>query len=261
MAGESISQGGRIIGRSFKLMYEYLGMTMVISAFWFILALIPTGATFLTMAALPGPPSFLIFAVVCIFLFGPVTAATYSMTHSMVQREGVGVLDFFRRLRQFYFRSVKLTIAMGAILGILLVDLRFFLGSGVTWMEYLSILWLYLILFWLLMAQYVFPVTVKQERKLLDTLKVAALLALDNVVVSLMLLIVGVALIFVSIWLQVPLLLFMAGTLGFLHCAGMDEILGKYGRSQGGADEAADEPDPDGGLVDGTAVQEEKVDV
>ena len=44
---------------------------------------------------------------------------------------------------------------------------------------------MYFIAFWVLVTQYAYAVLVRQDRKVWDVIKVAALLALDNVVASL----------------------------------------------------------------------------
>jgi Predicted integral membrane protein len=228
LAGESIAQGADIVKRSFRNVYDYLGMTMVMSAAWFLIGFFPSALTFLVMIQVPAINSFLIFAVVSSLLLGPVTAATYSLASAMVQGEYVTLRDYWARFVKHYKRSVGLTAAMLGVLAILVVDLIFFMNSQVAWMQYLSVLWVYFLIFWALMAQYVYVALVRQDRKVWEAMKVAALLALDNIVASLMVAITGALVIAVSVWMRVPLLLFLAGTLAFLHCTAFEIIVGKY---------------------------------
>lgn len=233
MAGESIAQGANIIKRSFRSVYDYLGMTMVMSSIWFLIALMPTALTFLVMVQVPAINSFLLFALVSSLLLGPVTAATYGMASAMVQGEYVQVRDYISRLRMYYKRSAQVTAAMLGVLAILVIDLVFFMHSGVAWMQYLSVLWVYFIVFWALVAQYVYVVLVRQDRKAWDVIKVSALLALDNVVASLIVALASALVVVVSLWMRVPLLLFLAGTLAFLHCTAFETVVAKYSGNSG----------------------------
>lgn len=224
---------------------------MVLSFFWYVLAFIPARLVYAVVEELPAINTYLIFCLVVVFLSGPFTAAVYSMVHSMLQGETVAPLEYFTRFRKHYRTSVKLTLALVIIFVILRVDLQFFLTNDIPWMQYVSVVWIYLTLFWLLMIQYVYPVMVRKERSLLDTLKVSALLALDNIVVSLMVFVTGLLVLFLCILTQIPALLFMAGTLSFLHVTALNTIITKYGRGEAqDADDASDrqvESTPDGG--------------
>lgn len=233
MAGESIAQGADIVKRSLRSVYDYMGMTMALSAIWFLIAFMPTALTFLVMLQVPAINSFVLFALAASLLLGPFTAATYGMASAMVRGEYVEIRDFLRKLRAHYKRAVQVTAALLLILAILVIDLIFFMNSGTAWMQYLSILWVYFIAFWVLVAQYAYAVLVRQDRKALDVIKVAALLALDNVVASLIVAVASVLVVVISLWLGVPLLLFLAGTLAFLHCTAFEIVVAKYDRSSG----------------------------
>lgn len=231
MAGESIAQGGRIAARAFRHVYDYLGMTMAMSSAWFLIGLLPTGLSFLVMLQVPAINSFLIFALFAVALLGPLTAAMYKLTSSVVQGDYVAFRDFFTAFRRHYKRAAGLAAALLALLAILVIDLQFFMSSKIPWMQYLSVLWIYFIIFWALMAQFAYAVLVRQERSVLQTLKVSALLALDNIVASLIVAIVGALVVAISFWMRVPLMLFLGGTLAFLHCTAFDVLVQKYGGS------------------------------
>lgn len=234
LAGESVRQGWRIISRGFRGAYDYMGMNMVLSSLWFFIGLAPAGLAFLVMLQLPSVASALIFGLVCTFILGPVTAGVYSMSTSMLLGEHVLIREFFRHLRDHYRRSAWATAALLIILAILLVDLAFFLRSETAWLQVLSIIWVYFLAFWALAAQCVYPLVVRKKRRTLETLKMAALLVLDNLVATLLLGLAGLVVTALCVLLQVPVVLFFAGTLSFLHVAALDELLLKYGQSDGG---------------------------
>lgn len=233
MAGESIAQGANIVKRSFRSVYDYLGMTMVISSIWFLIGFMPAALTFLVLVQVPAINSFILFVLASSLLLGPFTAATYSMASSMIQGEQVEIRDYLPKLRMHYKRSAQVTAAMLGILAILVVDLVFFMNSGNAWMQYLSVLWVYFIVFWGLVAQYAYAVLVRQDRRVWDVIKVSALLALDNVVASLIVGVTSALVIVICLWMRVPLLLFLAGTLAFLHCTAFEAVVAKYGQSSG----------------------------
>lgn len=239
MAGESLAQGADIVKRSFKSVYDFMGMTMFLSAVWFLIGFMPTALTFLVMVQVPAINSFLLFALAASLILGPLTAATYSMTSSMVQGQHVEIRDYWSKLRTHYKRSALVTAALLVILAILVIDLIFFMNSGNQWLQYLSVLWVYFIAFWVLVTQYAYAVLVRQDRKVWDVIKVAALLALDNVVASLIVAFASVLVVAISLWMRVPLLLFLAGTLAFLHCTAFEIVVAKYDRNSepGGSSE------------------------
>lgn len=237
MAGESLAQGKRIFSRTFRGTYEYLGMIMVLSAVWFFFALAPAGWTLMVMVQVPSVATIVIFMLVVTFLSGPVSAAVSSMTTSLVQKEMILAREIFQRFAKYYLPAAKTTALMTILLGILVVDLIFFITREVAWMQFVGVIWVYFIIFWLLMGQYIFPLIVRREPKTWETLKLAALLALDNLVATFVAALIGLLVTVLSGVLQVPILLFFGGILAFLHSVTLDEVIDKYGRSQESADE------------------------
>ena len=61
-----------------------------------------------------------------------------------------------------------------------------------------------------------------------ETMKVAALLALDNIVASLMVAVTGAIVIAVCLWMGFRFCSFLRGRLAFLHCTAFEIIVGKY---------------------------------
>lgn len=248
MAGRSIAQGGRVVGRGFKHAYELAGTNIVLSVLWFVFALMPVLLTSIVAVDLPGVNSIIIAIAALLMFFGPVTAMVYSIAYAAMRRETSGIFrEVYSRLKTHFSDSIKVTAAMFAILAVLYVDLLFFSQSNTVWIQYISVFWLYLILFWALMFQYLYPVMVREQRKkrkvkVLEVLKMSALLALDNMVASFVILAAGVAFVWISLLFRVPVLLFLAGTLGFLHVTALDTIIKKYteGKKDTGEDTEAD---------------------
>ena len=237
MAGESISQGWGIVSRGFRKAYDYFGTVMIISTIWFFLGLFPTWLSFLVFVQVPAINSLGIFLVCAFFLLGPLTAAVYSITDVLFRGDEVHYKEYFTHLKKHYKRSVRVTAAMGILLAILVVDLLYFLQLQFGFLQLVSVLWMYLILFWLMMMQYVYPLLVRREVGTWEILKMGALLAMDNIVATLIVGLFSVIVVVASYYLRVPLMLLMVGVIAFLHNAALDELLRKYPRAQ-----ALDEP-------------------
>ncbi len=140
------------------------------------------------------------------------------MASWMVRGEYVLIRDYFRAYRRHFKRAVGLAAVLLLILEIISFYLRFFLFGPIPWLQYFAVMWVYFLIAWALMSQYAYAALVRRERTVWQTLKVAALLALDNIVASLVVLLAGGVLVVLSVWLAVLLVLFLGGTLAFLHC-------------------------------------------
>ncbi len=249
MTGESLRLGWTIIARAFRNMYDYMGLTMLLSSVWFLVGLVPPAFAaylvylFSSATGMPHLGAYMLFGLVSVGLFGPVTAATYAVTDAVIRREEVGLRDFFRFLREHYLRGASLTAALEFILAVLIVDIVFFASLPHAWAGYLVFLWLYFVVFFAFMASYAYPLAVRRKAGLFQTLKAAFLLAADNLVVSLLVALTALAFGAASLFLQAPFLLFFGGTIAFLHCVALDEVMKKYAamRQQKGEAETSDE--------------------
>lgn len=241
MTGVSLAQGWRIIARGFRAVYDYAGTVMLISTFWAFLGFFPTMLAFLVLVQVPHLMSILIFGLLAVTLLGPMTAGVYSVADAILQGDEVLVRDYWGHFTRHYKRAAVVTAVIMIILGILAIDVLFFWLAGTTLTRMVSAFFAYLILFWFMAAQFVFPLIVRRSPRLLETLKMAALLALDNIVVSLMVVLAGAVVVAISSFLRVPIMLFMAGTLGFLQTAALDELLRKYSKSRTDSDGAEKE--------------------
>ena len=86
----------------------------------------------------------------------------------------------------------------------------------------------YMLVFWALMNVWFFPLLVQRPRKVTAILKQAALLALDNLVVSWMITLMSVLVLVVSFFLRVGLVLFLIGGIATFQDLGFLKILDRY---------------------------------
>lgn len=238
--GEALAQGWRAVTRGMRGAYDYAGTNMILSSIWFFLGFFPTMLTFLVFVQVPALNSLLIFGIVAATLLGPLTAGVYSVCDALLQGEEVTIREYFSHFRRHYTRALASSAAMGAILAVLVLDVLFFGQLGTRLGQVISVFWMYLIFVWCLTIQFVFPLIVRRDLTVWQTLKTAVLISLDNTVSTLLITLVAAVVAAVSYFLRFPLMLFMAGTLGFLHCAALDELLLKYRRARD-EDESAKE--------------------
>lgn len=239
MAGESLRSSGRIFVTAMRGAYEHLGMVLFCSFVWFALAFMPTTFSISFARQVPCILTFLVVFLVAVFLASPVMTAVCSVARSLMDGDEPGVGEFWRRLGVHYWLTVKTSASMLIVLVVLIVDIVFFLSSSKRIVQWIAVPWLYLLLFWLLIATYVFPLIAHERVGLLKLLKRAALLALDNLVITIIVLLEA-ALIAVVCWLLLfPVIVLLGGTLGLLLVTALAEVLRKYEKGPHGAPEDA----------------------
>ena len=228
MAGESLRSSGRIFINSMRSTYEHLGMVLYISLVWFALAFLP-GTFFISFARqAPCLLTFLLVFLVIVFLAAPMSVAVCSVAQALLNREDPGMGDLWRRFRAHYWLTVKASAAMLTLLIVLVVDIVFFLSSSRRIVQWIAVPWFYLLIYWLFMTLYIAPLIAREQVTLLELLKRAALLVLDNLVVTVASLL-EVLLVFVLCWLlQFPVFVLQGGVLALLLVTALNEVLGKY---------------------------------
>lgn len=217
-----------ILSQTGRQIYDFLGITILISALWAVLGFAPL-FFFVNVAALsPNLVTILIPIVLLIFWTVPLTSAAYSMTASLMDKDEVWMRDFFRRIGPYYKKSLGASAVAGTVLIILVIDVIYFSGAESPFLRWLAVFWYYLIAFWFFALQYLFPLIVQMQDGVWKTLKKAVLIAMDNVIVSVLLFIVGVAFAYMSVLLYMPFILLFMGCLSTMHNIALVEILKKY---------------------------------
>lgn len=229
MAGESLQSGVRVFTKSLKQSYEHLGMVLVTSIIWFALAFMPTAFLISFAYQAPCVVTFLAVAIEIVFLAGPVTTAMCSVAGALIRSEAVYLREIWSHFRRNYSLSVKVSATMLVIIFVLIVDVVFFLSSSKRIVQWLSVPWLYLILYWAMMTTYIFPLMAHQRVRLLKILQRAALLVLDNLVVTIMVMLEALLIVAASGLLLFPVVFLLGGVLALLLATALAEVLEKYG--------------------------------
>lgn len=228
MAGQSFSKSWLILRKGIRYSYDYIGMVMAASALWFFIGLMPLLAVTTFHTHISNPVVFGIAIVLTLVTLGPATAAVHAMMARILDKEEVLVREFFRHFRHFFARSVGLVLLGVLILAILASDFVFTINHPNKFVRMLSGIWIYFFIFWALMSNYIFPFLVNQDIGVFLAMKRAALLALDNLVVTILLTVSVVLVAGISIILAAAVLLLMMGIIAFLQNIAYRVLMQKY---------------------------------
>ncbi|NMB11789.1 MAG: DUF624 domain-containing protein [Firmicutes bacterium] len=240
MAGQSISKSWLIFRKGIRHSYDYLGMVLATSALWFFVGFLPILVVTAFSQYIQNPIVVGIAIVLTPVTFGPATAAVHAMITRILDREDVAVREFFGHFRRFFGRGLGLILLNVLILAILGSDFVFTINNPNKIIRMLSGIWIYFFIFWALMSNYIFPFLVNQDIGVFLTMKRAALLALDNIVVTIFLTIAVVIVMVLSVVLAAPVLLLMMGIIAFLQNVGYRELMQKYDTEPEQAQEPAE---------------------
>jgi len=164
----------------------------------------------------------------------PATAGVYYLANQLAKGETVSFSLFVQGMRRYFGRSWLLAIIVLVISVLLVGNLLFYANFANQWVRLISVFWGYVLLFWLAMLIYLFPLLIEQETKsLLLILRNAALLVLDNLAFTLTLGILLLLFLLLNVALAVPLLLIVMSGLAVIQSKALLTVLEKYGEPTG----------------------------
>src|SRR5690554_2289208 len=205
----------RVFVQALKTGYEHIGKVMLYNLFWFALGFSPV----LLMTYLPIESNvfYLGSIIVTFFTLGGSTVAVHYVMNRVISGEEVVVKDFWIGFKKFFVRGSVLLFL--AILGftILVFNIWFSGNYPSTVFLILSGFWIWGIIYWYAMQQFVFPFLTQQDIGFFLTLKRAALITLDNPLASGILVVISLIIIILSTVLAAPILIFVASFLAILQ--------------------------------------------
>ncbi len=212
--------------------YENLGMTIVGSSLWFLIGFTPlfffVGVLVRTWSLWLSLP----FLLVVIFTFGPATVGVHALLEPLVWREdnpiGTTTREYFRGFRRYYWQSVGLVALNGLLVAILAVDIGFFATRSEFLMRSLAVIWLYILLFQLVVANFYFPFLIRQRLGPLAAVKKSALFVLDNPGISFAVSAEILVLFAVSVVLPVLLFVLFMGVAAFVQAYAFKAVMRRY---------------------------------
>jgi len=164
----------------------------------------------------------------------PATAGVYYLANQLAKGETVSFSLFVQGMRRYFRRSWLLAIIAVVISVLLVGNILFYANFANQWVRLISVFWGYVLLFWLAMLIYLFPLLIEQsDKSLLLILRNAALLVLDNLAFTLTLGILLLLFLLLNVALAVPLFLMAMSGLALIQSKALLTVLEKYGEPTG----------------------------
>lgn len=220
-----------ILWQSVAGLYDDLFPLVGMNLIWLLLS-VPIVVVVTTILLLLGVPSAgAIFPGIFLALFAPNPASVglYNYANVLVKDEHVEFDLFWSGLRAYWRRSLALFAISVAVVVLLAVNLVFYLTSGASFLKLVAILWIYALVLWFIMMMYMNPLLVEQENKSLKLIiRNAFILAIDNLIPSIVLLIILVIISALSVALPLLVALLTGSFLALVETRAVLAYLEKY---------------------------------
>lgn len=208
----------RALKMAFWVLYDHLGKLVLANLIWAAAVLAPglIGWAALTSGQRPialviGAPA---MVLACGVMLPVITAGLAHMIKGLIETQDGSVLDLFSGIRLYGLRALGIGLFYGVACSSLIVSVWFYatkLRDTAPWIGYtISALALWCLAFAGLMAMLVMPALVQKKAPVFATLRLAALLVLDNPLFC-----IGLALQFmvlIGLSLMPPVLLLLSGS-------------------------------------------------
>lgn len=220
-----ISQAWKLVVTALKFCWDNLTVLVLLNLVWFFIWLAPV---FLASIIPENFLLFLIATVLSLVLLGPTSAAIQYLLNRIVKGKEVSVAEFKNGFKIFFWRSELIVVVSFLILLVIVFFFTLTSQNPVTFIRLFSGIWLYLVLFWLLLFQFLFPFLVHQNIGVKLLLRRTVVLVLDNLLISLLLLLLSGLITAISIFTIIPMVILWFSVLGIMQNFIMVELLKKY---------------------------------
>ena len=223
----SFGQSWRTFFRGFKISYEHIGKVMLTNLIWFAVGFAPLLA-FSYLPFLQRDAFFIVAIVIGLVTMGGATGAVHYRMNRVVLGEETSLKDMWEGFKLYWLRgTILITLAILGFL-LLLFNMWFSQNYPTTLFMILSGLWIWGIIFWFALNQFVFPFLTNQDIGVIKTLKRSALIILDNPLTTLVLLVLSVIVVALSLVFAAPLLIFVASFLAIVQNSFYHAMMAKY---------------------------------
>jgi uncharacterized membrane protein YesL len=223
-----------VAARAVVAFYNDLFVYISMSLLWWI-----TGGFFVAVAAVVGLMFFVSggpwwIAPVLAIPAGPAIMAITAATRQTRHGRAADRHDYLDAFRANWKAGLLLTTLGMVVLSLLLLNLIFYAFQTTTLLRVLSVVWGYLVLFWVSMQFYIYPFHQALEHPSLGhSLRMSALATLANPLFSVLLLLVAFLLTAVSAVLVVLLVIAWPGLMALTGEYGLQLLLDRAGVKQG----------------------------
>jgi hypothetical protein len=221
--------------------WDRLGLVIAVSVTWTALLFIPLSIGYWLPSTLPVPVRYAVILLTAAWIGAAPTAGAFAVAQRVAAQREATYADFWREGLQWFWPALRLSLLHQVVLGLIAINLRFYLLLGSLAGKIGCLLCLYALLFFLMMAVYHWPLLAAQESGIFDepgrrakrgalaVMRRAFFLAMGRPFYSLGLLTVLLlisALLFAT--LALPALLWI-GTMAMLAAAANRALLIQYG--------------------------------
>lgn len=223
----TFGQSWRTFVHALKLSYDHIGKVMLTNFIWFCVGFGPMLA-FSYLPFLQNDLFFYLSVILSFITMGGATAFVHYRMNRVVRGEETSFRDLWEGFKLYWLRGTGLVLLAVLALFILTFNIMFSQNYPTVVFTILSGLWIWGIIFWIALHQFVFPFLVNQNIGVFLTLKRAALIVLDNPLPSLVLLVSSALVAVLCTVLAAPLLVFVASFLALLQNCFYHELMVKY---------------------------------
>jgi uncharacterized membrane protein YesL len=169
---------GHVLRATLSQAWDYAHLVIAGSLLWGISLAAPMLATAFLRDLRVAVPLFYVLGALTV---GPATVALYGMSEAMARRELPGLGAFFEALRRFYWRGAALFCIQAFVLGGVGLAAWFYRTMFDSWvLGALSLLWVYVGLFWVMMNLFVPALLVREDGSVRSALRNGGLLTLAH---------------------------------------------------------------------------------
>jgi uncharacterized membrane protein YesL len=194
--------------RSLVSLYGELFLLIGMSLVWWLL-----GGFFLAIAAMLAWPMFTIggpwwLAPIITIPAGPATAALAHVTHRVARDVRADRSFFFEGFREYWKKALGVSAILAIVTSVLTLNLLFYVSRPEPILQALSLLFVLLLVYWLSVLIYAFPILVgMKEPSVLGAIKMALMMAFANPFFSVLIVVIGALLTGLSVVLAVLVVL------------------------------------------------------
>lgn len=146
--------------------YEDLMVLSGMGLLWFLMAIVlPYGVFQLTFRFLPWPTLSMALTALSLFLVPPATAALFNVTWYLAHEKRIEFGYFWQGFQEYLWSSWKVSGIMLVALVVLFADAYFFFRSEGTIFAIVGLIMLWVLLFWLAIQVYLYPLLIALEEK------------------------------------------------------------------------------------------------
>ena len=225
---------GQALKRGVGDIYDRLGLVIFAGFLWFVAVLVPIsiGAELSRHAS----HVFLFVGVLAAFLLSvPLMAGVFEMARRVVMREEPSIADLKAGFTQFLGPAMKLALTDLVVTVVILVDVAFFFGrmgpkGGLhsPLLVVIGVFLVYILLAWLTMMLYHFPILIWQKSSTTAVLKRGFLLTVDNPTFTIGLLFAIILLTILCVVTVIGMAVLFMGAAAILTTNALRELFIKY---------------------------------